>query len=68
MGVFKDIQTDLELASVKVLTEYWNRLLLDALKLCKNHTDAEDLVASVFEEFLPRAMGMILKKASFIPI
>ena len=50
MGLFKDIQTDLELASVRMVTEYRDRLLVEAFRLCGNQADAEDLVGSVFKE------------------
>ena len=50
MGLFKDIQTDLERASVRMVTEYRDRLLVEAFRLCGNQADAEDLVGSVFKE------------------
>ena len=50
MGLFRDIQTDLEQASVRMVTEYRDRLLVEAFRLCGNQADAEDLVGSVFKE------------------
>lgn len=62
MGVLKDIQTDMELASVKMAVEYRSRLSVDALKLCGNAADAEDLVSSVFNEVFSRDGGYDPKK------
>ena len=57
MGLFKDIQTDLELASVRMVTEYRDRLLVEAFRLCGNQADAEDLVGSVFKEVFAHKGG-----------
>ena len=67
MGVFQDIQTDIELASVKMVTEYRRRLLVDALKLCGNEVDAEDLVSSVFNEIFAHDDGYDPKKGELYP-
>lgn len=67
MGVFHDIQTDIELASVKMVTEYRRRLLVDALKLCGNEADAEDLVSSVFNEIFAHDDGYDPKKGELYP-
>ena len=57
MSIFKDIQTDLEQASVRMVTEYRDRLLVEAFRLCGNQADAEDLVGSVFKEVFAHKGG-----------
>ena len=67
MGVVKDIQTDLEIASVKMMTECRSRLLVYALRICGNPTDAEDLVGSAFKEFFAHIEGYDSKKGELYP-
>ena len=62
MGLVKDIQDDLEKATIQMVVEYRARLLGDAVKLCGNQTDAEDLVGTVFKEFLTSADGYDAEK------
>ena len=48
MSVIADIHNDMERGARRLITEYRARLFSDAVRLCENMTDAEDLVSQTF--------------------
>lgn len=51
MGVLSNIRADLELSATELLDEYKERLMAEALCLCHNVEEAEDLVMRTFEVY-----------------
>ena len=54
MSLIADIHADLENGAVRLIAEYRTRLFADAVQLCGNSTDAEDLVSRTFQKVLSR--------------
>ena len=52
MGVIAEIQNDLERGAMKLMAEYSSRLSADAVKLCGDAAEAEDLVSRTFVKAL----------------
>ena len=52
MGVLNEIQLELENSAMRLMAEHRNRLYAEALKLCENHADAEDLVLQTLDDGL----------------
>ena len=67
MGIIKDIQTDLDQAAFRVVTEYRSRLSVEALKFCGNETDAEDLVMRTFDAVFRAKDTFDASKGDFYP-
>ena len=44
MSLIADIHNDIENGAIRLITEYQARLFSDAIKICGNSADAEDLV------------------------
>ena len=55
MSLIADLHNDLEKGALRLMTEYRARLYADALRLCDNAADAEDLVERTFA----KAIGKI---------
>ena len=51
MSLISDLQDDLDKAAIRVVTEYHARLQAEALKMCGNAVEAEDLVMQTFAQF-----------------
>ena len=51
MGIISDIQADLEKSARELLDEYKDRLMAEAIRLCKDESTAEDLVVCTFENY-----------------
>ena len=51
MSLISDLQDDLDKAAIRVVTEYHARLQAEALKMCENAAEAEDLVMLTFAQF-----------------
>ena len=51
MSLISDLQDDLDKAAIRVVTEYHARLQAEALKMCENAAEAEDLVMMTFAQF-----------------
>lgn len=51
MGVLSNLREDLELSATELFNEYKDRLMADALRLCKDEALAEDLVMCTFEAY-----------------
>ena len=45
MSLIQDIHNDMEKGALRLITEYRSRLMSDAVRLCANISDAEDLVS-----------------------
>ena len=45
MSVIADIHNDMEKGALRLITEYRAHLMLDAVRMCENVSDAEDLVS-----------------------
>ena len=54
MGLIADIHDDIEKGAVRLITEYRARLFSDAVRLCGNANDAEDLVNRTFLKVINR--------------
>ena len=54
MSLIADIHADLENGAVRLIAEYRTRLFAEAVQLCGNSTDAEDLVSRTFQKVLSR--------------
>ena len=48
MSLIADIHNDIENGAIRLITEYQARLFSDAIKICGNSADAEDLVNRTF--------------------
>lgn len=57
MGVFADIHNDLEKGAFQLLVEYRGRLYGEAVRLCHDMTQAEDLVFRTIEKVLSTPGG-----------
>ena len=51
MSLISDLQDDLDKAAIRVVSEYHARLQAEALKMCENAAEAEDLVMMTFAQF-----------------
>ena len=49
MGILNDIQEDLEQGAARLVSEYRERLYKDALALCGDTAEAEDLAFRTFD-------------------
>ena len=54
MSVLEDIHNDLERGAVRLVSEYRERLSRDALALCGNAAEAEDLAFRTFERAIAK--------------
>ena len=52
MGIVSNIRADLERSAAELLREYWDRLVVEAQRLCGDESAAEDLVMRTFERYL----------------
>ena len=67
MGIIKEIQSDLDNAALRVVSDYRSRLSAEALKLCGNPTDSEDLVMRTFDAVFRARDTFDSKKGDFYP-
>ena len=67
MGIIKEIQSDLDNAALRVVSDYRSRLSAEALKLCGNPTDSEDLVMRTFDAVFRARDTYDSKKGDFYP-
>ena len=54
MGLIADIHRDLEFGALQLIVEYRARLHVEAVKLCGDETQADDLVFRTFEQVLAK--------------
>lgn len=50
MGLFETIKKDLDCGAARLVEENRDRLMVEAVRLCPDHAEAEDLVFRTFEE------------------